>query len=221
MSFIPYIVFGIEVFISILCYNFSNNSVCKAKAMKNLFCLGRVWYVWVAISLLLSQIAFAQNFTNQTTEIINDAAAQSSLNENSQGQPVSDSSDNTNWTDSPTNNTVVNETANVTTTPNQTPSDETITQPILPVLNIDIVYPQRLIRGETIEIRAVITNTGSIDINNAVISWLLPNGFEIISKQENCSSLASGSSCESLITVKTSTFAELGMNSLKTVVNYG
>lgn len=134
-----------------------------------------------------------------------------------------------NWT-VPKNETInatspINETINQTIplpapVPVPEPQPVPVPEPAIPTgLNIDVSYPSRITRGELLEIIANITNAGSSDAQIAV-NWILPSGFEIVSKQD-CTFVAAGSSCISSVTVKTLLSASLGRNSIKVVVRYG
>jgi len=89
-------------------------------------------------------------------------------------------------------------------------------------LEVVIDSPGKITRGEIIEVKATVTNTGSTEAKNVVLTWQLPHEFEIVSgsQTENCGDLEPNASYESTITIQTSIHAELGNNEIKIVVNY-
>jgi uncharacterized repeat protein (TIGR01451 family) len=90
------------------------------------------------------------------------------------------------------------------------------------VLDVNIEHSEKIIRGEIVEIKAVVKNNGPSDVKNVVIVWQLPLGFNIISgeKEKNCGDLEKSSSCLSEISVKVYPDAKLGNNEIKVVVSY-
>ncbi|MFH1917606.1 MAG: NEW3 domain-containing protein [Nanoarchaeota archaeon] len=133
-----------------------------------------------------------------------------------------------------------NETNQTTTLPEDTneTSNETIPDPIfpepisepeeltpepeLPEIDIQLSYPNKITRGEEIELRAIITNTGNQTKTNILAELQLPPGFEIISgnKITNCGNLDNGETCEFSISVKSSVSTPLGNNEIKIKGNY-
>jgi len=90
-----------------------------------------------------------------------------------------------------------------------------------PQLDIQFSYPSKITRGEITEIKAIITNTGTLEIKNLVLSWQLPPEFEIISSQtENCGNLNSGESCISTINISSTLSTSLGKNQIKITASY-
>jgi DNA-binding Lrp family transcriptional regulator len=91
----------------------------------------------------------------------------------------------------------------------------------LPQLDVKIEIPEKVTRGNSINLKAIVTNTFP---NSKTISlkWVLPNGFSIISGNEieECGIVETGSSCVSEISMSVSEIAELGKNQIKVVVNY-
>jgi hypothetical protein len=87
---------------------------------------------------------------------------------------------------------------------------------------VEILRPEKITRGEIIEIKAVVTNTGSVEIKSVLLTWELPRGFEIVSgnERENCGILETNASCTSVIIVQSSLSAELGVNEIKVKVSY-
>lgn len=247
--------------------------------MRNLFCLGRVWQISVAVSILalFAQFVLAESLTQQETQ--SDTAIQSqepfptedaggsivsgntpenadenlpstgsnptnpdspsetnNLPPDTSDVPVDDTLPNTDLPETEPNNALASNEINIT--PNETIPNETnnslSTVEIAQPLSIDIAFPEKVTRGEILEIIASIANTGSSDVNNIVIIWHLPEGFEKsqgtysttegsekISEQADCSFLAPLSSCQSRLSVKTSLSASLGLSEIKAVVRYG
>jgi hypothetical protein len=89
-------------------------------------------------------------------------------------------------------------------------------------LKVETFYPERITRGETVELMAKTVNTGSNDVENVTITWELPERFEVVSSKlvKNCGTLGPNVSCVSSITVQTLLSSKLGINEIKVVVNY-
>ncbi|MFH1711277.1 MAG: hypothetical protein ABH840_03125 [Nanoarchaeota archaeon] len=130
-------------------------------------------------------------------------------------------------TEDETNQTYTNETQQETILPEQ---NETITPGTggiitdLPLiqqdLDIQISHPAKITRGEIIEIKAKITNSGN-EVKNAGVDWTLPEGFEIIYRnQKSCENLNTGESCELIIRIQTSLSTSLGKGEVKAIVSY-
>lgn len=105
-------------------------------------------------------------------------------------------------------------------------SNETILEPEptpepSPELDIQIFHPFKITRGEIIEIKATITNSGA-KAKDVLATWELPERFEIISgsQEENCGNLNTGDSCISTIDIQTSYSTSLGENQIKIMVSY-
>ena len=87
-------------------------------------------------------------------------------------------------------------------------------------LNVEILYPEKIIRGEVIDVKAVITNSLN-KVKNVKVDWTLPDGFSIVSgDQEICKDLNAKETCELNIKVETSLSTSLGKGEIKAVVNY-
>ena len=89
-------------------------------------------------------------------------------------------------------------------------------------LNIEIISPEKVKRGEDITLEAKVTNSGPGVANNVVLTWTLPEGFEIIagSDSKQCGTLRPRSSCQSSIEVVASYSSLLGKNDIKVSVSY-
>jgi len=102
----------------------------------------------------------------------------------------------------------------------ETPITGDVISEIPAELNLEIFHQDKIIRGEILEIKAIITNPGS-KVKNVEVIWILPEGFELISKnQESCENLNTGESCELIIRVQTSLSTSLGKGEIKVIVSY-
>jgi hypothetical protein len=94
--------------------------------------------------------------------------------------------------------------------------------------SIDDVYPLqvsvdvygKITRGELIKIKATIYNPSSFDAKNVLVDWQLPTGFQVLSTEGECGTIATNSSCEITANVQSFVSAELGKNEIKVVVSY-
>lgn len=127
-----------------------------------------------------------------------------------------------------TNETIENETETNTTeeiTGNETilPGTEEIILDMPKIqqdLDIQVSYQEKITRGEIMEIKATVTNSGN-KVKNIRADWSLPKGFDIIYRnQESCENLDTGESCELIIRVQTSVSASLGDSEIKVTVSY-
>ena len=92
---------------------------------------------------------------------------------------------------------------------------------LLPILKLDLQTPKKVTRGEVVELRASVENTGPI-AKAVRLLWKLPSGFEAISGnlEENCGDLLQNSSCSSTIRVEPSLSTKLGPNDVRVIVEY-
>jgi len=90
------------------------------------------------------------------------------------------------------------------------------------VFDINIEYPEKITRGETIIVKANVKNINSLTVRNVFLNWVLPSGFEIISgnQREDCGVLDIDNFCISEIIVKTDFSTNLGIREIKIVVDY-
>jgi hypothetical protein len=88
-------------------------------------------------------------------------------------------------------------------------------------IDVKLLYSGKITRGEATNIRADLINTGSL-AGNVVLSWILPDGFSLVSGSlvESCGDLDSNASCYSEISVTTNLSMPLGMNEIRVVVDY-
>lgn len=113
-------------------------------------------------------------------------------------------------------NTTENETSSQT---NETTVEINETkEEIKPTFDLQLSYPDRITRGETIEISATLTS--DVFAKGVYLKWLLPMGFEIVSGNaiEDCGNL-DGNACIANISVMTSN-ANIGLGDLRIVVDY-
>ena len=157
---------------------------------------------------------FEQNFTGVTfnyTEINNSEQKTNGTNE---------SLDNKNE-----ESNITRPDENETTQPerNETilPLAEETTKIEIPQLEIQLIHPDKITRGEYIEVKAIITNFGEV-VEDVLIIWDLPFGFAIISgdKITNCGDLDNGEICNFSIDVHSSVSTLSGINEIKIKGNY-
>jgi hypothetical protein len=105
---------------------------------------------------------------------------------------------------------------------NMTINDTIIPVPdtLIPNINVEIIHPDKVTRGDAIVIRAVVTNTGTGTARNVIVKWDMPEGFSISATNQDCAILEPGASCTSLINVQTSVPALPGMNKIGVRVEY-
>ncbi len=87
-----------------------------------------------------------------------------------------------------------------------------------PKLNVEILSPEKITRGDRVTLQAVITNTGTAEARNVTLHWNLPPGFVAPQEKTYCGTLIPDSECRSEITVDVSYSAELGKNTIKAEV---
>jgi uncharacterized repeat protein (TIGR01451 family) len=177
---------------------------------------------------IISNDSTTRNFSNtsftddRTSEII-DTSKSTIINETS----PTEITEPPNASETPVNNNETSETSEINNT--NVSKDINSTNPIeispievqKPILNVNIEHQEKVTRGDKITIKAKIENTGSFVAKNVVCSWILPKGFEIISKEDDCRNLEQNTSCTSVITVQTSSSVDVGLEEIKIVVNYG
>lgn len=102
--------------------------------------------------------------------------------------------------------------------------NETIneTEKAKPILDVGIISPDKVTRGEPFEINAYAINMGSALAKDVSIEWILPDGFVILSGSGSidCQEVAPQTSCWNNITAAASLSSNLGLNDLKTRVSY-
>jgi hypothetical protein len=147
------------------------------------------------------------NAENSTLEQVN-------LTENGTVSNVTDTNSDENDTLNETNTTVIE------TDTNETSIEPPVIEPVLPEPKFDVklLYPQKITRGEDIDIRADLTSDSFA--KNVYLRWVLPQGMQIVSGNsiETCGDMNS-SSCISEISVKTDG-SVIGLSEIKVVVSY-
>jgi len=128
----------------------------------------------------------------------------------------------------------INETLNESEQVNESVVDPNFTVPIIPnetveipektLINFEIKldYPEKITRGELITAKASVINIDSSIARNVVLSWKIPEGFEIVSEndREFCGILKPNDVCMSEVSLKTDVSTVLGLNEIKVVVSY-
>jgi len=157
---------------------------------------------------------------NETAETINETI-----------EEIVNETGTANQTENETNEIIKNETkeiANETikeaeneTNKSMMTGEEIIEISTQPNLDIQIFSPSKITRGEVIEVKAVIINSGE-QVKKVAAKWVLPANFEIIlgNQMENCGNLNKGESCISILNVKTSFLNSLGKNQIKIIASY-
>lgn len=92
----------------------------------------------------------------------------------------------------------------------------------IPSLSLEITSPENITRGETFEAKARVSNEGPGYARNVRISWILPEGFEIIAgdKEKTFEILEEGSGCWSNIRISTRDFSPIGEGKLRVEVRH-
>jgi hypothetical protein len=125
--------------------------------------------------------------------------------------------ENVTETDEISQNLTENETSeqNVTEISNET-------EIILKNVKVELFYPKKITRGETITVRAIVNNFDALTANNVAVDWEIPAGFSIIFGEVRhfCGNIAQNGSCVSEISLKTDVSTTTGLNRVKAVVNY-
>jgi len=189
--------------------------------------------IFIVFILILRQaeIVRAQNESNITGQMTSNITSNVSENftlgnETSYNLTENVSSNETNASDNTSlgiNETLENITINETLITNET-SNETSIEPEVPqesIFNINLIYSEKITRGETITVRANVINSGS-PTRNVVLIWKVPDDFEIVSEndREFCGNLNTNDVCVSEIRLKTNVSTILGLNEIKVVVSY-
>ena len=191
----------------------------------------------IMTSLLIMNVVRAQNVSN-ITDLINETFngtdhflenLENFTNNDTVSDEILDKKSN-DWGDD--NNTKIYETVeivfNESISLNQTnetsleKNETSTTVPDLvegPVFDINIEYPQKITRGETINLRGVAT--ANSNVKNVVLEWVIPDSFTVSGiKTKYCGDLATTSSCISEIAVTTDLSSNLGLLEIKIVVKY-
>lgn len=175
--------------------------------------------------------ASGQNTTITTEEnqTINETTTESPLNytnETNETIPVLENQTNTSQIIieiNITNQTAVNQTAineTINTTSNETIPD--VTEKDKPVLEVEIISPDSITRGDSFELKAYAKNTGSASAYDLEIEWILPDGFliQMGSGSVHCQDIAPETSCWNNVTAAASLSSYIGLNEIRVRVNY-
>jgi predicted transcriptional regulator len=122
-----------------------------------------------------------------------------------------------------TENITMPETQNPNITLPETENQTNITLPEAahPILDVKISSPDKMLRGESFDISAVVSNAGNSDAKNVLLEWILPEGFEMVSgDSEECGTISPGSECVRNVTVSSSLSTDIGKNQIKVIVKY-
>lgn len=90
-------------------------------------------------------------------------------------------------------------------------------------VNIEIIYPTKIIRGENFEIQGVIENTGKVNIQNIAAKWILSEGFEILNGNEinEINEIGKDASVTLNLEIGLSQSTTLGKNEIKLILENG
>lgn len=90
-----------------------------------------------------------------------------------------------------------------------------------PILDIQILHPEKITRGKIIELKAIASNNGNSKAKDVLIKWELPPEFSVASiNGKSCGDLNIGESCTSEIKIQVSFSASLGKNQVKAIAEY-
>jgi len=105
---------------------------------------------------------------------------------------------------------------NITTEENATPAE-----PAEPDVRIEIINPEKITRGESFLLKAVVSNRGA-KAENVVIEWVLPDFFEITegNEKEKIETFDANTTFSSEILVSSRTDASLGASEIRVRVSY-
>ena len=155
---------------------------------------------------------------NGTAEIINEA---SETNASASELSELNKTEIANQTENQNNETSENETAQSEQNGAVLPLTGEIIEGEIPQLDVQLIYPKKITRGEEIEVKAIITNFGGV-AGDVLITWDLPFGFEIIygDKITTCGNLDNTETCNFSIYVRSSVSTSSGINEIKIKGNY-
>lgn len=184
--------------------------------------------VFVLLFSFISISLDAQNETNETNSTIEDVeepqpSEENSVNETNENvesdepvvnefsnESISESSENVSEETS-TNETSANETNNETNIPSENIEAEQN-------IEMNIVFPDKIIRGEDFEIKIEITNTGKNVSNSFILQTILPEGLES-SKENRVEEILPGEKTSVSKTLSSSLSTEIGLNEIKFILN--
>lgn len=83
-------------------------------------------------------------------------------------------------------------------------------------IEMQVAYPKKILRGESIELVISVANKGLTDIRNLTLDITTPPGFEILSIEgAECETLAIGETCVATVRAKVSPSAALGRSKIQ------
>jgi hypothetical protein len=188
--------------------------------------------------LLISNIIFSTDIINDsnfslnmgtTGNVVGVDQLQEQLKDIINGSPGNETSEEIVMPDNQTNDTLqviseLFENTNVTEmnlTINDAINSSIIAPEITkPVLNVEMIRPDNVSRGDVFVMKAIVTNTGTGTAHNIIVTWNMPEGFAISATNQDCAILEPGTSCTSLIDVQTNVPALPGENRIGVRVNY-
>lgn len=100
--------------------------------------------------------------------------------------------------------------------------EQEIPESLQHVLDVGIISPNKITRGEAFEINAYTRNIGSASAKNVSIEWVLPEGFYIStgSGSVDCQELAPETSCWNNVTATVPLSSKMGLNDIGVRVSY-
>ena len=118
---------------------------------------------------------------------------------------------------------------NVTASPENATLPENETQPPEPpdrppeyaVLSAEVLSGDIVIRGQTLEVKALLLNSGTAPAVSISLEWILPEGFEIESSNNPCGTILAGDECEASAEIRVPMSAEPGEKDIGVRVSYG
>ncbi|MCD6381448.1 MAG: hypothetical protein J7L43_00520 [Candidatus Aenigmarchaeota archaeon] len=110
-------------------------------------------------------------------------------------------------------------TLETTTVPTTLETTTTLNETELPNLVIGVAMPKKIARGQKFSITVSVNNLGG-PASGLDVSLLLPDGFNVITYDSDCSALSYGQTCSALFVVNSSLSASLGANNFGVLVRY-
>ena len=190
--------------------NFSDMNTSPVTSTYNISDLNEFFNISSEAENITVEPPTVQNLT-ETVELVENTNGSSNSQNNAENSTLAPANLTGNDTFSDENVTL-NET-------NTTVDEPSIEPPVIePKFDVKLAYPQRITRGESVQIRADVTSDTLA--RNVYLRWVLPEGFEIVSGNdiETCGDLGS-MACVSEISVRTE-MSDIGLNEIKVVISY-
>jgi len=216
----------------------AQNATMNATSEGNLV-LERVNISESMADIQISNLSLESNFsesTNLTVEEINSELNETAVLENitetpnqTENMPAETNASLENETILPDAGIFENGTDNITVQEPENGMNETIQEPEQPVteiqepvLEVRILSPDKIMRGESFDISAIVKNSGTGEAKNVRLSWEIPSGFDVVSGEieKECGALPLDSECVSNLTISSSLSTETGISELKVLVKY-